>query len=104
MTQQKRRRQMLALVQRWQASTDTQATFAQRHGLSRSALQYWLRQATAGGTSTLGTFAPVRVTGPSPVDGAAVEIVLVGGERVVVPPHASADHLRVVLSVLRPSC
>jgi hypothetical protein len=35
---------------------------------------------------------------------AGIAIVLGGGERVVVPPHTSADELRVVLSVLRPSC
>ena len=105
MTQQKRRREMLALAQRWQTSTDSQETFARRHGLSRSALQYWLRQGAARVASEAAAFAPVQVTSPVVVGGgAAVEILLVSGERVVVPADASADQLRVVLAVLRPSC
>jgi len=39
MTQGKRRQQLLAVARQWQTSTDTQETFARRHGLSRSALQ-----------------------------------------------------------------
>lgn len=108
MTRQKRRHQMLALAQRWCAGTETQERFARRHDLSRSALQYWVRQMTAtrptGSTTSAPAFAPVQLTAAAVVADAAVEVVLVSGERVVVPPHASADQLRVVLSVLRPSC
>lgn len=108
MTQATHRRQRLALAQRWYTGTETQEQFAQRHGLSRSALQYWVRQMTATpttvATGSAPAFAPVQLTAPPVIADAAVEVVLVSGERVVVPPHASADQLRVVLSVLRPSC
>lgn len=108
MTRQKRRHQMLALAQRWSAGTETQERFAGRHGLSGSALQYWVRQMTATqrtiSTTPGPAFAPVQLTAAGVVADAAVEVVLVSGERVVVPPQASAEHLRVVLSVLRPSC
>lgn len=93
------------MAQRWQASTDTQETFARRHGVSRSALQYWLRQGAAHVATATAAFAPVQVTTPLVVGGgASVEILLVSGERVVVPPHASVDQVRVVLAALRPSC
>lgn len=104
MTQGKRRQQLLAVARRWQTSTDTQETFARRHGLSRSALQYWIRQTGAAGVAEPRDFAPVHVTGPSVVEAPAVEIVLASGERVVVPPGASSDQVRVVLTALRPSC
>jgi hypothetical protein len=105
-TQRKRRREMLALAQRWQSGTDTQEAFARRHGVSRSALQYWLRQSAAQVTPEAVAFAPVQVTTPPRGGGAgeAVEIVLVSGERVVVPPQASADQVRMVLAALRASC
>lgn len=104
MTQERHRRRMLAVAQRWQASTETQDTFARRQGLSRSALQYWVRRLAAGPADAAQGFTPVQVTEvPSTAD-VAVEVVLVSGERVVVPAQASAEQLRVVLSVLRPSC
>lgn len=104
MTRQKRRQQMGALVARWQAGTESQEAFARRHGLSRSALQYWVRRMAAAATAAPLAFAPVRVLEPAAAVEAGIAIVLVGGERVVVPPHTTADQLRVVLSVLRPSC
>lgn len=104
MTRQKRRQQMGALVARWQAGTESQEAFARRHGLSRSALQYWVRRMAAASTTSPVAFAPVRVMEPVASVEGGIAIVLAGGERVVVPPHASADQLRVVLSVLRPSC
>ena len=107
MTREKRRQQMEALVARWQAGTDNQETFARRHGLSRSGLQYWVRRMAATSrrpNPAPVAFAPVQVTTTFPSADESIAIVLVGGERVVVPPHTSAEHLRVVLSVLRPSC
>jgi hypothetical protein len=104
MTRQKRRQQMGALVARWHAGTETQEAFARRHGLSRAALQYWVRRMAAASPASPVAFAPVRVLAPAASVEAGIAIVLVGGERVVVPPHTSADQLRVVLSVLRPSC
>lgn len=103
MTRVTHRRRMLALVQRWQTGTETQEAFVRRHGLSRSALQYWVRQSTAAAARPV-AFAPVQLTGVPPGGREAIEVVLVSGERVVVPAQASADQLRVVLAVLRPSC
>lgn len=104
MTQERHRRRMLAVARRWQASTETQDRFARRQGLSRSALQYWVRRLAAESAAAAQAFTPVHLTEVPSVAAAAVEVVLVSGERVVVPAHASADQLRVVLAVLRPSC
>lgn len=104
MIQERHRRRMLAVAQRWQASTETQDTFARRHGLSRSALQYWVRRLTAAPADAAQAFTPVQLTEVRSTVEAAVEVVLVSGERVVVPAQASADQVRVVLSALRSSC
>jgi hypothetical protein len=104
MTQEQHRRRMLAVARRWQISTEPQGTFAQRQGLSRSALQYWVRQLGAAPAAAASTFTPVQLTDSPVIAEASLEIVLASGDRVLVPAHASAAQLRVVLSVLRASC
>jgi len=94
---------MEAVVARWPSSGDTQAAFAARHGISRTKLRYWLRRAGAADGASAVAFAPVQVvtTGHAGAE-AAIEIVMGTGERVVIRSGASAELLRLVLSVLRP--
>ena len=105
MRQAETRRRMAAVVRAWHQSTDTQAAFAARHGISRHKLIYWLRRSPppeAGRQAV--TFAPVRIVGGPADEAAAIDIVLAGGERVVVRPGTSPALLQVVLATLRSAC
>jgi hypothetical protein len=106
MASEQMRRRMAALVRQWDASGETREAFARRHGLTVSRLDYWkrqLRQASARDAAV--GFAPVRVVGDLDTQASAgVEVVLAGGERVVVRDGASVDLLRTVLTALRASC
>ncbi len=105
MQQAETRRRMAAVVRAWQQSTDTQVAFAARHGVSRSKLLYWLRRSPPREARREAvSFAPVRVVGGATDEAAAIEVVLTGGERLVVRPGASAELVRVVLSALRAAC
>ena len=104
MKRHERRQQMTALVRRWRQSPDTQAVFAERHGLSRATLQYWVRRADRAPATAPVAFAPVQVLGsPGEVPG-AIDIVLLSGVRVVIRPGASTPLVRTVLSTLRSAC
>ena len=105
MRQVETRRRMAALVAQWRAGTETQRAFAARHGLSRTKLRYWLRHSSPRARPDAAvTFAPVDVVGGSSGEAGPVEVVLVGGERVVVRAGASVDLLRTVLTALRSPC
>jgi hypothetical protein len=94
---------MTALVRRWQASADTQAAFAMRHGLTRAKLQYWVRRvALATGESI--AFTPVKVVPGADAEPGAMDVVLASGERLVLRDGVSADLIRTVLTALRPPC
>ena len=97
---------MAALVAQWRVGTETQAVFAARHGLSRTKLRYWLRHPTerARQPEAAVTFAPVQVVGGPGDEAGLVEVVLVGGERLVVRAGASVDLLRAVVTALRSPC
>lgn len=97
---------MAALVRRWETSGEPRRAFAQRHGLTVSQFDYWKRQVHRAATAddTVG-FARVEVVEPSPgQNGACIELVLVGGERVTIHEGVSVDLVRTVVAALRPSC
>jgi hypothetical protein len=51
------------------------------------------------------TFAPVQVVSdPAPLPTAAIELVLISGERLTIPAGVSSAHLRVVLAARRAPC
>ena len=104
MTRDETRRQMTALVRRWQASTNTQATFAAARGLSRAKLRYWHRRVGHSPAAAPVGFAPVQVLTPTAQEPGAIEVVLVSGESVVVYGGASAELVRAVLAAVRPAC
>lgn len=105
MRQAETRRRMAAVVGAWHQSTDTQAAFAARHGVSRSKLLYWLRRSPPpeARRETV-SFAPVRVVGGLADEAAAIDVVLPGGERLVVRPGTSLELVRLVLAALRAAC
>lgn len=97
-------RQMARLVARWQASDETQAGFARRHGIPPWTFWYWCRKLTAADEASPPTpaFVPVHVTEPTAA--VAVEIVLTSGDRVQVRPGASAELVGATLRALRSPC
>ena len=95
------RTRMTALVRRWRAGTDTQAAFAARYGLSLGTLRYWIRRVPS---SDAPVFAPVHVVGAAGADAAAVEVVLLRGERVIVRGGATVEIVQTVLAALRAAC
>jgi hypothetical protein len=98
---------MEQLLRRWRTSGLSLSAFAREEGISRDRLQYWQRKLTrqlgqraAGrGSSAL---VPVRlVGGPSE---AALEVVLAGGDRVLLRAAVPLDLVEGVISVLRQRC
>ena len=99
------RRRMAALVRQWEASSEPREVFARRHGLSVGSFDYWkrrLREASADVPRV--TFAPVHVVADPAPRPAAIELVLVSGERLTIPAGASSADLRAVLTALRAPC
>ena len=97
------RRQMTALAQRWEASGETQAVFAQRHGLTEGKLRYWLQRAKRPHAKPV-TFTPVEVRDAWRLETGTIEVALATGERLVIAAGASADLVRAVVSALRSTC
>lgn len=93
------RRQMTALVRRWAASGETQAVFAQRHGVSLAKLRYWVPRATPSSGDAV-TFAPVQVRDATRAAVGTIEVALASGARVVIEPGAAKALVRTVLSAL----
>jgi hypothetical protein len=97
------RRQMTALTRRWEASGETQAEFAERHGVSQGKLRYWLQRVTRS-QATAVTFTPVEVRDAGRPETGTIEVALATGERLVIAAGASVDLVRAVVSALRSTC
>lgn len=95
---------MARLVAQWQATDDTQAGFARRHGIPPWTFWYWCRKLTAAEAvpPSPPAFVPVHVTEPDAA--AVVEIVLTSGDRVHVRAGASAELIGAALRTLRLPC
>jgi hypothetical protein len=103
---------MAGLLKQWRACGESGAAFCRRHGIKPQKLSYWKR--------VLGMAAPVRrrarrhaASGLVPIQllgdlgaasGTALEIHLVGGERIVFPQGGSLAVLREVVELLRERC
>jgi hypothetical protein len=100
------RRRMMALVRQWETSSDSRQVFARRHGLTVGCFDYWKRRVREAATQEPHMrFAPVEVLpDPTPRVAAAIEVVLVSGERLTIPDGVSSDQVRVVLAALRSAC
>lgn len=98
---------MTRLVAQWRASGESGAGFARRHHIPAWTFWYWCRKLSAGprtesDDTAPATFVPVRMAAEP--DGAVIEIVLTGGERLHVRAGASADLVRAVVTALRSPC
>ena len=97
------RRQMTALVRQWEGSDETQAVFAQRHGLSQGKLRYWVQRAPPPQADPV-TFTPVQLREDGRLEAGRIEISLATGERLLIAAGASADLVRAVVAALRAPC
>lgn len=78
--------------------------FAERHGVSPSALTYWKYKRGGGGQRRRTTFAPVRLIddgGPSSTREFVLELA---GARIRVPAEFDPDSLRRLLELVREPC
>lgn len=99
------------IVEAWQASDETVARFAQRHGVDRGRVSRWVVRLASAEAAPVG-FHPVRVAGEGVArrgEGTPIEIAVgvYPSVRVVrVAPGFAADDLRRVLAVLdgAPTC
>lgn len=100
---------MAAWLERWERSGLSAAGFCRRHRIPPQRLSYWRRM--AGGPRLerkargegQSAFVPVQVVDLVAGNG-SLEVVLVGGDRVVLREGVSVDLLRNTLSVLRERC
>lgn len=88
------------VVEAFWRSGETLSGFARRHGLKRGRLSRWVERLGEGEESL--RFHPVRLVEDRGASGggAAIEIELLGGQRVRVPRGFESEELRRVLAVL----
>ncbi len=93
--------QMRAMVARWRVEGGSAVSFAIRHRISPAKFGYWRRRVERRGASEGIEFRPVQVIDAALPSRPLLEIMLVGGERVVVHEGASAELVTAAVSVLR---
>lgn len=110
MARRVRRERMRVLIERWRRSGETAAAFCRRQGIDPQRLSYWKRVLgmAAGRKLTrqrrrAAGFVPVRLVDVGSAAG-NMEILLAGGDRLVVHEGVSRELLRDALTVLRERC
>ncbi len=102
------RERMRATVARWQRSGMSAASFCRREGIQARRLSYWKRvlgvAAPRRRVVVRPRLTPVQVVDLGLAAAGSIEVVLAGGERLVVREGVSPDLLRGVLDVLRERC
>ncbi len=103
------RERMRATVERWQRSGMSAASFSRREGIQARRLSYWKRVLGLAAPPRRRVVVRPRLTPVQVVDlglaaVASIEVVLAGGERLVVREGTSPDLLRGVLDALRERC
>ena len=93
------------VVEAWRESEASAAAFARRYQLDPKRILRWAKDLDAPLNPRAVQFHPVRVVdrcdAPTPAfDAPIIEIVLVGGERIRVPPGVDPAELRQVLDVV----
>jgi hypothetical protein len=96
-----RERDARVMVEAWRNSGESLAAFARRHRVDRRRVGRWAKRVDTSEPAPV-RFHPVRVADPDDREGAAIEIYLVGGPRVRVPPGFRTEDLRRVVAVLDP--
>jgi hypothetical protein len=94
---------MTKLVWQWDGSHETQAVFAQQHGVSSAKLRYWVRRVAMPRADAV-TFTPVQVRDVMRPETATIAVSLATGERLVIGPDAPVDLVRAVIASLRTAC
>jgi transposase-like protein len=98
---------MTRLVRAWRASGEPQARFARQHGVRPWTLWYWSQKvgrAAPRRTTAQPAFVPVAIVPEPAGPPIAIEVVLVSGERLVVPAGVDGPRLREVLTAVRAAC
>jgi len=97
---------MRTTVERWQRSGLSAAGFCRREGIQARRLSYWKRVlgVKPGQRASRTRLAPVQVVDLGLAAAASIEVVLGGGERLVVREGVSPELLREVLTALRERC
>ena len=97
---------MRTIVERWRRSGLSAAGYCRRVGIRTRRLLYWKR--VLGVKTVRGVrrarLAPVQVVDLGVAAGASIEVVLAGGERLVVQEGVTPELLRDVLTALRERC
>ena len=96
------RARMQRLLAQWRASGQSLSGFAREQGITRDKLEYWKRRLDPD-SETKAELVPVRVVAAEDA-GAAIEVVLTSGDRMLVHEGSSAGLLREVVGALRPGC
>jgi transposase-like protein len=106
MAERPKARKMARLVAQWRTSGESQTGFARRHGVPPWTFWYWSRKLTdsSSGRPARSAFVPVQVVPEVAPQLAAIEVVLVSGERLTIPDGVSSDRVRAVLAALRAAC
>jgi transposase-like protein len=97
-TQKARREVWRELIAKQQQSGLSVRAFCQRHGTSEYSFYHWRKRLA---DELPMKFALVETSPRAPAPVAAVEVVLISGERLRIVPGVDAATLRLVLSVLR---
>jgi hypothetical protein len=100
---------MAGLLEQWRTSGESGAAFGRRHGIKPQKLSYWKRvlgmSVPASRRGRASGLVPIRLLGEVGAAGSpALEIHLVGGDRIVFPQGGSLAVLREVVELLRERC
>lgn len=103
------RARMERLVWRWRQSRQCLSSFARQHGVTRDKLQYWSRKLSpSSGHVTArrepSALVPVQLVGGTSDREAALEVVLAGGDRVLLRAAVPLELVEGVISILRQRC
>jgi hypothetical protein len=84
-------------IKAWRASSETQISYCQKHGLSRHAFQYWKHNIEKCKTDR---FVEIKRATP-PGSGGVVEIIISSPVQIRVPPGVNPEHLHLVLQAVK---
>jgi hypothetical protein len=100
------RTEMTSLVDAWRASGESRRVFADRHAVTLSKFDYWVRQLAPvkpRGRRPVADFAAVEIV-PAATAPGVIEVVLANGDRLVVRAEADVGLVRTVLTALCAKC
>jgi transposase-like protein len=93
-----RRQKWVELIRQQEGSGVAVSAFCREHSVSEPSFYGWRKRLKASGPVR---FALVDASAPSAINSAAIELVLVSGDRLRILPGTDTATLRSVLSVLR---